>query len=225
MKNYMKMRPFTFLVFTLLVAGCATFRSGVDGRYEVEPTKNFNAKRVDVGFILSHYFQVKGLDVIPKLEKQHTRISGFDDIFIDALKEFSNIKHYATFTNFSSDVNDPKRRQLKDSILNSNDYILEIEILKQRSFSKNFFGVMGSVVTATIIPIPYRFKYSFKVDVYDKNHSLVKTYSRYATVTKWVETFFIFLYPFYPEKREKEELYVDCLHDIFRQIESEKILQ
>jgi hypothetical protein len=225
MKRYYLIKNLGLLLVAILMIGCATFRSGVEGRYGYEPIKNFNAKRVDVGFIISHYRQVQGLDVIPKLEKNHERIQGFDDIFIDALKELSNIKSYATHTNYSSDVNDPKRRVLKDSIIRSNDYIFEIQILRQRSFSKNFFGMIGSVISATVLPIPYKLNYSFTVDVYDSKYSLIKSYSRKASVTRWVETLFIFLYPFYPENRKKEELYVDCLHDIFKQIESEKILK
>lgn len=216
----------TLLVIIILpfVIGCATFRSNMVGKYESTPEKNFNAKGVKVGFIFSHYHQVKGLDVIPKLEDPRGRIRGFDDLFLDALKEFSNIKSYNTYTNYSSDVNEPKRRALRDSLINHSDFVIEMRILNQRSFAKHFFGVLGSTLTATILPIPYKYNYYFNVEVFDKNHALVKTYSRSDAVTKWVETLMIFLYPFYPEDRVKEELYVNCLHDVFKQIESEKIL-
>ena len=38
-------------------------------------------------------------------------------------------------------------------------------------------------------------------------------------------TLLIFVYPFHPEQRKKEELYVEFLHDIFKQIEKENILK
>ena len=63
-----------------------------------------------------------------------------------------------------------------------------------------------------------------EVDVFNSEQQLIKSYSRDASLNKWVQTFMVFLYPFHHEKRKKEELYVEFLHDIFEQIESEKIL-
>ena len=47
---------------------------------------------------------------------------------------------------------------------------------------------------------------------------------RSASLTTWVQTLLIFLQPFHSEQKKKEQIYTEFLHDIFGQIESEKIL-
>jgi len=214
----------TFFLLCFL-ANCATFKSELHGKFEPLPEKNYNSTPVKVCFVFSHYRMVKGMDVIPKLENQFERIKGFDDLFLDATKEFSNIKSYDTYTNYSSDVNDSKRRQLKDSLISKNDFLVEVSITRQKSFAKQFFAIMGSSLSATLLPMPYKNDYSIEIKVFNQNYSLLKTYQRNAAINKWVELFMIFLYPFYPEDRVREELYVEFMHDVFKQMESEKLLK
>ena len=97
----------------MLLTNCATFKSGMKGKFNPPAVKNYQAEPVSVLFIFSHYRQTKGWDVIPKLDNQRERIRGFDDFFNDALGEFSDIGKYAAFTEAASDVNDPERRAKK----------------------------------------------------------------------------------------------------------------
>ena len=225
----MKARRFvlaSLVVFVVqTIPGCATFKSEMKGKLFSASEKNFAAERVRVLFIFSHFRQTKGLDAIPKLENQRERISGFDDFFQDALNEFSNVKNYATFTEYASDVNDPARRVLKDSLMHSHDYILKIKFMREKSFAKNFLGTLASTISLTLLPMPYTYSYSATAELYDSNGRLLNNYSRKASLTKWVQTLLIFVYPFHPEQRKKEELYVEFMHDIFKQIETEKILK
>ena len=92
------------LVTALFLSGCATFRSGIKDEFGANVQKNYNAEKVSVLFIFSHFKQIKGYDAIPKLENKHQIVNDFDDLFIDALSELTNIKCYSTFTKFSSDV-------------------------------------------------------------------------------------------------------------------------
>ncbi len=212
------------LFLAILIPGCSAFRSEIRGKFDASPEKNYEAEKVSVLFVFSHVRQSKGYDAIPKLENQRQRIEGFDDIFYDALNELSNIKKYATFTDYSSDVNNPERRALKDSLITEYDYVVNIRILKENSFAKHFMGYIFSTATVTLLPVPYSKIFSVNADIYDSNGLLLKSYKRNASLTKWVQTFLIFLYPFHPEKRKTEEIYVAFLHDIFKQIETEKIL-
>ncbi len=225
----MKNRKAVIIVFTLTISfiltGCATFKSEIQGTFESPSEKNYNAEGVSVFFIFSHYRQIQGYDAIPKLENQHQRINGFDDFFQDALNELSNIKRYATFTEYASDVNEPGRRATKDSLKTAHNYVMEIKFMREKSFAKHFLGTCASTVGLTLVPIPYRYSYSINLDICDAQGHLIKSYSRNACLTKWVQTFLIFMYPFHPEKRKREELYVEFLHDIFKQIETEKILK
>ncbi|MBN1478993.1 hypothetical protein EH223_14970 [candidate division KSB1 bacterium] len=214
-----------FLLIILLFAGCATFKSAIEGQYDGAIEKNFGADRVDVLFIFSHYRQTVGYDAIPKLDNQYQRISGFDDFFRDALTELSNINAYATYTEYASDVNEPERRALKDSLIATHDYVISIRFMRQKSFAKYFLGTIGSTVTLTLVPIPYHHSYSVGVEIYNSQRQLIQTYSRNSGLTKWVQALLIFIYPFHPERRKTEELYVEFLHDIFRQIESENVLK
>ncbi len=206
-----------------LSSGCATFRSELGNRYQGEVRRN-DSKPVSVTFVFSHVHQMVGLDAIPKLQNKNQRLEGFDDIFLDAQRELTNLGKYAAYTEESSDVNIPERRAKRDSLIAANDYTLKMRIESKKKFSNYFLGTMGSVVTATLAPVPYYQHYSVTADLYNHDHKLVASYTRGATMTMWVEAFLIVAYPFYPEDRQREEIYMDFLHDIFKQIESEGVL-
>jgi hypothetical protein len=212
-----------FLILTL--TSCAAFKSSIKGKFDSPGEKNYGAEGVSVFFIFSHLRQTKGYDAIPKLDNKYQRIRGFDDFFQDALNEFSNISRYSTFTEYASDVNEPERRAQKDSFRQSHDYIIKMKIKREKSFSKYFLGVIVSSVTATLFPIPYSNSYSVDVELFNTKGQLIKNYSRKSSIVKWVQSLLIFAYPFHPEKRKKEEIYVEFLHDIFKQIETEKVLK
>ncbi|MBN1350608.1 hypothetical protein JXJ21_14420 [candidate division KSB1 bacterium] len=224
-KTQMKTGAAVLVMAILLLAGCATFKSDMKGKYSAPAEKNFGADGVSALFIFSHYRQTKGYDAIPKLDDRRQRIQGFDDFFQDALKEFSNIKTYATFTEYASDVNEPERRAIKDSLKSTHDFILDIRFMREKKFARQFLGQIFSVMSVTLLPIAYSQTYTVDVDIYNAQNQLIKSYSRQAALTKWVQTLLIFVYPFHPERRKKEEIYVDFLHNIFRQIESEKVLR
>jgi len=208
-----------------IISNCASFKSEIKGRFASDVEKNYGADGVSVFFIFSHFRQTKGYDAIPKLDSQRKRISGFDDFFQDALNEFSNIKKYSTFTNYASDVNEPQRRAARDSLKQIHDFVMKIKFTREKSFAKSFLGSIASTVSLTLFPVPYTQSYSVELELLDSKGRLIKNYSRKASLTKWVQTFLIFIYPFHPEKRKREEIYVEFLHDIFRQIETEKALK
>lgn len=209
----------------LLLSGCAAFRSGIRGEFGTSEKKNLRADKVSVLFIISHYGQVKGYDAIPKLEKQRQIITDFDDFFIDALNELTNVKSYATYTEYASDVSDPHRRAEKDSLISAHDFILRMKFSKESSFAGNFLGTLVSTASATLLPVPYSRQYSLNVDVYNSEDVLIGNYKRGASLTNWVQTLLIFIYPFHSERLKEEQIYIQSMHDVFRQIESEGILR
>lgn len=213
------------LSFVLMTTGCATFKSDMHGKFESSAEKNYQADRVSLLLIFSHYRQTKGWDAIPKLDNQRQRIRGFDDFLVDALNEFSNIEKYSTFTDYASDVNAPQRRAQKDSLKKKHDYVIKVKFMREKSFAKNFLGTFFSSISLSLLPVPYTYSYSVDADLFNSKGQLLKSYSRQASLTKWVQTLLIFAYPFHPEQRKKEELYVEFLHDIFKQIENEKMLK
>jgi len=214
----------TVCLIAFLLSGCATFRSDVVGGMDEEMEKNYDLPRVSALFIFSHGKQIKGLDVIPKLETKNQILSGFDDIFFDALSEFSNLGSYSTFTEYAADVNDPDRRAYKDSLEASHDYVISMRFRRETSFSKLFLGSLASTLSLTVVPIPYTRSFSLETQVFERGGGLVSEYRHDASVTRWVQTMLVFIYPFHTEKRKVEEIYVDILHSVFRQIESERIL-
>ena len=82
-----------------------------------------------------------------------------------------------------------------------------------------------SLLSLTVIPAPYEWDYTVTADLRDRGGKLVKSYERKARLTNWVEAFLIFAYPFHPLEGKREEIYAESLHDIFRQIETEKVLK
>ena len=222
MKKQNLLRTAFLLAIVSMLASCATFKSDMVGKYEKPAEKNLNAEGVDVLFVFSHYKQTIGYDAVPKLDRWP--VNGFEEIFVDAMSEISNIHYYSAFTDQASDVNLSKRRREKDSLMNSHDYIIKVKFLREKSFAKHFFATIGSVVSATLLPMAYKYEYTVTVEVLDSERKLVATYERRMELTKWWQTFLLFWYPFKHEERQKELLYVEIMHDIFKQIESEKIL-
>jgi hypothetical protein len=99
-----------------------------------------------------------------------------------------------------------------------------MKFAREKSFAKQFMGTLASTVSLTLFPVPYRSYYSVNADIYDSDMRLIKSYKRSAHLTKWVQTFLFVVYPFHPAKRKKEDLYVDFMHDLFRQIELENVI-
>ncbi len=212
------------IVFSL-ISGCATFRSGVKGHFSEPGSKNLGAEKVDVLFIFSHYEQARGYDAIPKLESHHQIIRDFDDLFIDACGELSNLDKYTTFTEYASDVSEPERITKRDSLIAAYDYVIRIKFMKEHSFAQHFLGTLFSTVSATLLPMPYSQHFSMEVNVFDDQDILLHSYKREASMTKWVQTLLVFVYPFHTEKRKEEEIYINLMHDVFRQIETERVLK
>ncbi len=214
-----------FLIFSVtVIAGCATFRSGIRGEFQGEAKRNIGADRVKILFIFSHVRQIKGLDAIPILENKNEIVPTFDDLFREALPELSNVGQYSTYTEYASDVNHPERRAQRDSLIAASNYHIELKFKKEKKFSSYFLKTLTSIATASFLPLPYTQSFSLETEVYDYQGKLMATYHRDAKLTRWVQSLLIFAYPFYPYERKKEEIYLGFMHDTFQQIESESIL-
>lgn len=211
-------------VITLVFSGCVTFRSSIEGAYESPPEKNCGAQKVKIMFIFAHLKQTVGYDAVPKLERFGPLGREFADIFNDAMGELTNMGSYLTFTEQAADVNDERRRARKDSLIAGSDFVIRLKFKRSNSFPKFFLGSLLSTVSLTLAPVPYSWTYVVEADVYDHEDVLIKSYQRKSRLTRWVQAACIVLQPFYNEKRVREELYLESLHDIFRQIETEKIL-
>jgi hypothetical protein len=212
------------VTIALLFAGCASFRSNLSGAYSGEVKRNLEGKPVNVLFHFTHVEQTLGYDAIPKVVGKTSMIRSFDDVFQDALLEFGNLGKYATFTNEASDVNKPERRAIRDSLMAQSDYTVKVRIVAEHRFVSYFFGGLATTITATLIPIPYRKSYRMETEVFARDGKLIGAYHRQAYLSKWVEMFLVFAYPFCPEDRKREEIFMAMLHDTFRQMESERVL-
>lgn len=208
-----------------LAAGCVTTRTPLRSAYAGAARRNPSTRPVRVLFVFSHVRQRVGYDAIPKLQSKREALPGFDDVLSDALRELSNIGTYATFTDDAEDVNHPGRRAERERLMNESDYTVKIRIEARKSFAGHFLGLIASTLTATLVPVPYTWSYALGAEILDQDRHQLATYQREADRTQWVEAFLIFAYPFSPGERKLEEIYVEFLHDTFRQIESEGILK
>ncbi len=212
------------ILILIMLSGCATIKTEMSGASGLEPGKHPGADPVDVLFVNRHLEQTLGLDAVPKLQNSWQIMDGYDDILLDATREFSNLRTYAAFTEFASDMADPERIKLRDSLMAGYEWRIIMEWRNEKSFARYFLGVIGSVLSAALVPVPYTHVYTLNVDVYDGTDRLVRNFQRSARTTKWVEFFLFPIYPFHTEKRKTEELYVLFLHDVFRQIDHDGIL-
>lgn len=206
-----------------LLAGCAASRSEISGKWNLPAEKNLTADRVSAFFLFRHMSQQHGFDSIPKLQAQG--VKDFDNLFRDSLGEISNISRYDTFTESPNDVNMPKRRQELDGFRTSHDYTLEVTFFEESSFKQQCLSGTISLITLTLFPMPYSWDYTITARLADRSGKLLRSYERKATLDNWVELFLMFAYPYYPLEGKREEIYAESLHDIFRQIEAEKVLK
>jgi hypothetical protein len=222
-------------VTALLVSGCAASRSPLGGAFQgpsalgssatPPPAQVALAEKVSVAFIFTHVQQNKGWDVIPKLHHQDRYANGFYDLLRDALPTLTNLGPYATFTDRADDVTDPRRRAERDSLaVGSHDFTVKMRFMRETSFPRQALGTIASVLTVTSVPVPYTRRYSVTAEVTDRSGRRLKTYQREATVTQWVQAFLVFVYPFHPETRKTDEVYLEFLKDVFREMEADRVL-
>jgi hypothetical protein len=206
-----------------ILAGCIATRSEIQGGFTGQAEKNRAAEKVSVLFHFKPVQQQHGFDSIPKLKA--FVVKDFDDLFRDALTEISNISQYNTFIESPHDVNVLKRRQELENFKNSHDYTLEVTFFEESSFKQQCLSGTISLISLAVIPMPYTWDYTISANLLDKKGNSIRSYQRKATLDNWVEALLIFAYPFYPVEGKREEIYALSLHDIFRQIETEKILK
>lgn len=206
-----------------ILAGCIATRSEIQGGFTGQAEKNRAAEKVSVLFHFKPIQQQHGFDSIPKLKA--FVVKDFDDLFRDALTEISNISQYNSFIESPHDVNVLKRRQELENFKNSHDYTLEVTFFEESSFKQQCLSGTISLISLAVIPMPYTWDYTISANLLDKKGNSIRSYQRKATLDNWVEALLIFAYPFYPVEGKREEIYALSLHDIFRQIETEKILK
>jgi len=219
----MKKLLFLFFIVTV-INGCATFGVQVDGKFDKAPVKNSEAKKVKVLFVFDHTKQLDGLDAIPKLVSPGIALKDFNDIFLDALKEFSNLEGYHIISETSQDIEWSDKQKRKENLKKESDYVIETTILKKESFARNFLGGMVSLVSLSLIPVTYPKDYYFTVKVYNAKGLLLKEYKRTGYIKDWVQLVMLFYYPYHSPEKAVEDLYSTILHDIFREIENDKLL-
>lgn len=211
------------LICAALAAGCAASRSDIEGSFKGTAARGGSPTPVSVLFVFRHLSQQHGFDTIPKL--QFAGVKDFDNLFRDALSEIGNISRYETFTELPDDVNNPKRRETLAAARANADYSIQIDLLEESSFEQQFLSGTISLLSMTVIPMPYDWDYTISAQISASDGRRVASLQRNATLTNWMETFLVFAYPFYPLEGKREEIYSDSLHDIFREIESEGLLR
>ncbi len=218
------MKPIAVLVLLgALLSGCAATRSPLAGAFPGPVTRNSDAPQVSVLFVFRHLSQQHGFDAIPKL--QYTGVKDFDNLFRDALGEITNISRYETFTELPDDVNSPERRAKLATARAAFDYEIEVDFLEESSFKQQCLSGTISLLSLTVIPMPFDWDYTISARIAQKGGRPVATYQRKATLSNWVEAFLIFAYPFYPLEGKREEIFSDSMRNVFGQIETEKVLR
>ncbi|MCB0283579.1 MAG: hypothetical protein KDF60_13425 [Calditrichaeota bacterium] len=212
----------SFIIVTV-INSCAAFRSDINGQYFSEK-KHIEKKNVKVLFDFFYYTRETGKDAIPKI-RAYSGVSDFNDIFAEALKHISNIREYETFYNLSEDINDPERRVEKEEKTRVSDYVIQIEILQENSFSKHALGYLISTCSLDLIPIGYTWDYTITTSIINNNGETIGKYSRSSSMTNWCHVLLVVLYPFHPIEAKTESIYLESLTNLFTEIENENILK
>ncbi|WP_129127086.1 hypothetical protein [Geomonas oryzae] len=222
-QRYFLKRFLLAITLAMVLTGCVASRSEVQGKFTSPVTKNTTADKVSVFFQFKNLRQQHGMDTVPKLQVHN--VKDFDNLFRDSLQELGNVSQYTTFLESPNDVNNPKRRKELEEHRANHDYTVEVSLLEESSFRKDFLSGTVSLLSLTLIPMPYSWDYTMTANVMKKGGAQVASYQRKATLSNWVQAALIFAYPFYPLEGKREEIYSECLHDIFKQIEAERVLK
>lgn len=214
--------PFLLLP-SLVLTGCATFAGDMEGAFTGAGQRAPAPGEVSVLFLLRHVRQAHGMDAIPKLMAEQQIVRDFDNLLVDAVSEFSNLSSYTAFTEFPSDVSDPDRTARKEDLIRTRDFVVQVDLLEEYSFVRQFFGRIVSVLSATAIPVPYGTRYSIDVRVMQEKRELA-TYHRSNSKTMWVQALLLFVQPFHNDALIEERIYIGLLHDVFREMEAEGVL-
>jgi len=97
--------------------------------------------------------------------------------------------------------------------------VVRVEILEEYSFVRQFFGRVISVVSVTLLPVPYTTRYSVNVEV-TRSEARVASYRRTISKRMWVQALLLFIQPFHNDTLVRERIYIDLLHDVFRELEA-----
>jgi hypothetical protein len=73
------------------------------------------------------------------------------------------------------------------------------------------------------LPVPYTTRYSIEVEVM-RGDSQVASYRRSSSKTMWVQALLLFIQPFHNDTIVTERIYIDLLHDVFREMEASGVL-
>jgi hypothetical protein len=211
------------LLCLLLLSGCAATRSEIREAYTAPVAKRSDSGKVSVFFLFRHLEQSHGLDTIPKLKG--TGVKDFDNLVRDSLSELGNLGKFSTDTELPTDVNSPERREKREANRGKHDFTVEISIFEESSFRQQCFSAVVSTLSLTAVPMPYSWDYTVTATVYDKGGARVKEYRRAATLNNWLQGLLVFAYPFYPLEGKREEIYSETLHNIFRQMDGERVLK
>jgi len=207
-------------VIAVTVPACLSFRSDIDPGPE-PATGRERPAGMSVLFHWTHLEQENGFDVVPKIVPPRR---GFRDIVGVSMKELSNIRSFAAFTDNENDIDIAERRALRDSLRRHNDITLHITVHRENSFAGHFFAgivLWGSLGT---VPFPYRWTYTFTAEVQRPDGTIVRRYERTAALTTWYHDLLLFAYPFAPSDSIIEEIYLGSLRSIFRQVEADAVL-
>jgi hypothetical protein len=223
MKYFHLAKPLLITVVLLLSCnGCMTFRSEMDGTFNGAPSTDTARAPVTVLFHFSHLEFAKGFDVVPKIIPPRR---GFRDIFGESMKQITNIKSFATFTDADNDIDDVARRHKRDSLRSNNDFTIHVTFKKENSFAKHFLANLLFYGSLSVAPVGFSWDYSINADVTNSSGKPLNSYARRFSLSSWNNMLLVFAYPFYPSEMKIEEIYLQSLQDIFRQIESEYVLK
>jgi len=199
-----------------------SFRSDIDGLYVPASTTLQKLEPVSVFFRITHLEQEVGYDVVPKIIRP---ARGFRDIFGESMNQLSNVRSFATFTDSDNDIDDVGRRAMRDSLRSANDVTIHLTIKRENSFAKHTLAMLVSYGTASIVPMGYSWDYIITADVYNSSGSKIRSYSRRSSLSTWYQAALVLVYPFFPSEMKIEEIYLESMENIFRQMEYEGTLK
>ena len=117
----------------LFFSSCISFRSDLNGKYHDNTLKAGDTSRISVLFHFTHLEQEIGFDVVPKIVPPRR---GFRDIFGESMKQLSNVRTFATFTDNDNDIDNVERRKLRDSLKTFNDVTIHLIFKKKNSLRR-----------------------------------------------------------------------------------------
>jgi 5-methylthioribose kinase len=212
------------IVFIILLFGCATMPPKF---YNLYAPKNSNQKSVQKYnvFIRTAYQMIT---IGENYYETSDYGGGTGNVYRCAIGEAKKVD-YINLANIDEKVPENYENiKNMDNFIDTSieiQYLFDIKVVHKEIYAVEYFAKMITAFSLTIIPTMFPCYYDVTLNVINDKKEIIKTYTRNAKLTEWVQLLLVFVHPWHNRYKDEDILIGTCLKNIYQQIAEDKILK